>query len=177
MNQKDILEQVRFISTQFVFFLLNFCFPLIYRSQPWPYWSCLSFFIRYSVCLIFVIFIFLMCAKNLIDSVGVWSVLLINQNVFYSEKTFEIKVYALTLSLKERGKAVQEPDKYYLHAFFFSLPSPSSTVRRRYAQNIYVSVVSASWWGIWIPTDARTGSWISDEPLGRMGVVTLQMVQ
>lgn len=37
---------------------------------------------------------------------------LIVQNVFYSEKTIVTKVYASTyLSLKERGKAVQEPER------------------------------------------------------------------
>ncbi len=42
---------------------------------------------------------------------GVWSLLLIIQNVFYSEKTFEInKSLCINLSLKERGKAVQEPE-------------------------------------------------------------------
>ncbi len=53
---------------------------------------------------------------------------------------------------------------------FFSLLPPSFSIRSRYDSNWYVRDVSASWFRIWIPMDARTGSWISDEPLRRMGV-------
>lgn len=91
---KDVLEQKIFMSSYLYFFLLNFSFPFEFfsLSQPWPYWCSLflhPLFCR--SCPAVVIFTFLMCAKNLADSVGDWCVLLIIENVFYSENTFNIK--------------------------------------------------------------------------------------
>lgn len=104
---RDVLEQVRFMSIQlFVFFLHMVGFPLII-SQPWPYWCCFSFFHLFFClsCLIFVIFTFLKCAKNLIETMGVWRLLLIIKNVFYSEKTFKINKSMHQLIFKRKRES------------------------------------------------------------------------
>ncbi len=143
------------------------CFPLII-SQPWPYWCCFSFFICYLFILSkFCYFhLFKVCKKPNRDYGSLKFAVNNSKCLLLWENIRKNKSLCINLSLKERGKLFKSLSRMLC----FSLLPPSFSIRSRYDSNWYVRGVSASWFRIWIPMDARTGSWISDEPFRRMGV-------
>ncbi len=111
-DSKDVLELVRFMSIQlFVFFLLKFCFPLIISlslglTDAVSPFSFIILFILSNFCHFHLfkvckkpnrLYGSLKCAVNHSKCILLW-------------ENLRNKSLCINLSLKERGKAVQEPE-------------------------------------------------------------------